>query len=1140
MSSSPTMHSPLPVLHPVCNLSRGSPIVASSSSSSSSSPSPLSFAPSISPSPSSASTHTVHAAHHHSTGSGSSTNGPPSSNFLGHHLCSPARPSPPHLTLSSASRSPVPQHESPSTTTTTTTTTTNATQSSASSFMVVSPPRTPTPGGRALRDREGVHGGLEGKGIDGIEYARGWVESLQVLERVGGTTVRGISAQEYAHIEHLHLSLDVPETALFPWLHGMRDGNIHLDNFFSSFPGYQAQHPAPRYRGLTVLLSPGPGDASPPPTRCSASCSWSSCNTQARSRTGSMASSAGESESSWGAASSSSFPLSSSATSCLQNHDQGAGPSSSSHHSTPSLSTSSSSTDSSASLLTNASQLTPTQTTTPPSKCCYLTSAVVATEVLTLSSPGPSRSNSYGSRYGKGSPGGSVPSGEELAKSVEGGGGERKRGVFVERKVGETISLRNLGLQVAKYATISDIVIYHPQGLCVSALNVAERCAEALETMWQERKLECHDGQDPVRYNVFLVTDPFSAFENSFPELVAVDSQGVPRSKIDLFQKEAYETAELSKAQEVSPGFWMGNSFDCPMMRAVEEDGEMLVSEELNPNGLDICIEAFDQAEMPDAMRLNHAVSVLDSHHHRRHHRHHHHHHHDSQPHHQSHHSHGMHHHQHDEPTSPQPPTQALASVQLSSNPPTSSDPTVIASPNSSPLPDSPPGLFAPLPSLKDELALSLNLPPPPPPPTTAIYHLQCLSTSLVCAQGDWRGMATIAGQILEFTKWLKKRVTEGKKVMVHGFDGYTETSVFALSYIMVAHSLTLPEAYLHLHLHAKRAFFVYPHDLNLLRRVEERLLQERRLNAPSVVLPPSAPMPPVMKWKSGWGLGNWGRGEKNASSSSSGPSPQQMALTVRIGREERAAEIEKNGLWFNSPTFDGSFPSRIIDFLYLGNINHASNPQMLHALGITHVVSVGESALLNPELSHTSPLSIISSQTNHPSTAQAPNHALWFEHQAGRIKVLDMQSICDDGVSPLRPAIAEAVSWIEQARLEGGKVLVHCKVGVSRSATVTIAYLMKHCGLSLIDAYMLTRARRLNVLIQPNLKFLYELQGWEVEVSREKAEAERGLKPIDIEDPSSPPTKPTEDTPRAHGRKAVSWPFLCREIASLNHRYLH
>lgn len=69
-----------------------------------------------------------------------------------------------------------------------------------------------------------------------------------------------------------------------------------------------------------------------------------------------------------------------------------------------------------------------------------------------------------------------------------------------------------------------------------------------------------------------------------------------------------------------------------------------------------------------------------------------------------------------------------------------------------------------------------------------------------------------------------------------------------------------------------------------------------------------------------------------------------------------------------------------------------------------------------------------------------APNHALWHEHQAGRIKVLDMKSISDDGISPLRPAIAEAVEWMEQAMTSGGKVLVHCKVGVSRSATIVIA----------------------------------------------------------------------------------------------------
>lgn len=52
-------------------------------------------------------------------------------------------------------------------------------------------------------------------------------------------------------------------------------------------------------------------------------------------------------------------------------------------------------------------------------------------------------------------------------------------------------------------------------------------------------------------------TDPFSIFESMYPELVGVDSQGVMRSKVDLFQKEAQETVALTMAQEVSPGFWV-------------------------------------------------------------------------------------------------------------------------------------------------------------------------------------------------------------------------------------------------------------------------------------------------------------------------------------------------------------------------------------------------------------------------------------------------------------------------------------------------------------------------------------------------------------------------------------------------------
>lgn len=49
------------------------------------------------------------------------------------------------------------------------------------------------------------------------------------------------------------------------------------------------------------------------------------------------------------------------------------------------------------------------------------------------------------------------------------------------------------------------------------------------------------------------------------------------------------------------------------------------------------------------------------------------------------------------------------------------------------------------------------------------------------------------------------------------------------------------------------------------------------------------------------------------------------------------------------------------------------------------------------------------------------------------------LQGVCDDGIDSLRPTFGSICDWIDQARLEGGQVLVHCRVGVSRSATVTV-----------------------------------------------------------------------------------------------------
>ncbi|CAG7836177.1 unnamed protein product [Allacma fusca] len=65
------------------------------------------------------------------------------------------------------------------------------------------------------------------------------------------------------------------------------------------------------------------------------------------------------------------------------------------------------------------------------------------------------------------------------------------------------------------------------------------------------------------------------------------------------------------------------------------------------------------------------------------------------------------------------------------------------------------------------------------------------------------------------------------------------------------------------------------------------------------------------------------------------------------------------------------------------------------------------------------------------------------------------------------------ATDFIEQALRANGKVLVHCREGISRSATLVIAYLMMKKGMTAKEAVRLVRNKR---QIYPNDGFLLQL----------------------------------------------------------------
>ncbi|CAO0799217.1 unnamed protein product [Mucor circinelloides] len=585
-----------------------------------------------------------------------------------------------------------------------------------------------------------------------------------------------------------------------------------------------------------------------------------------------------------------------------------------------------------------------------------------------------------------------------------------------------SINLRNFQNQVSRFATICDLVLYGTH-----AHRLATELAAAQRKLHQERLTQIEAVQksagkravanaNTLIYKTIVIEDEFSVFERDYPELVMYDSTGLLMQRRDFVELENMQMREMSKATEITNNIWVGNTQDAPVSTydvgmSSSSSSEFSHEEDVNPHQFSICIEAHDLADMPLPSTLTLARETLND--------------------------------------------------------------------------------------LKDG-----QMPP-------EMIHFDMYATGVPNEKSEFDAFYARLYQLLLF---MEDQAAHDRRILIHCSDGYTESSLLALTWIMYHCKLQLPEAYLYLQ--RIRSFFVYAADVPTLRRIEHMLFEDHDSIEPQPKRKKStttADASEAIKRLSVGVVNSNGYADNEEDDDDEDEEEedqvQQMdthaSVTPPIKADHRqllddvyiniisntdidekipdnvyrqsqlspTKEEERLFPWFYSPRFEGSFPSRILPFLYLGNLNHATNPAMLKALNITHIVSVGEKADLD----------------------------------SSAFELLFLDNLYDDGIDSIRSRLSNVLDFVEDARLKGTTCLIHCRVGVSRSAAITICYVMKHLQFSLVQAYLFVRARRLNVIIQPNLKFMYEMLQLE---QREK------------------------------GQLSITWPVLCEEVYKLNFAY--
>ncbi|XP_060947001.1 dual specificity protein phosphatase 5 [Limanda limanda] len=161
----------------------------------------------------------------------------------------------------------------------------------------------------------------------------------------------------------------------------------------------------------------------------------------------------------------------------------------------------------------------------------------------------------------------------------------------------------------------------------------------------------------------------------------------------------------------------------------------------------------------------------------------------------------------------------------------------------------------------------------------------------------------------------------------------------------------------------------------------------------------------------------------------------------------EKRVNTHSEKLSHHKPDYDQGKPVEILPFLYLGSAYHASRQDYLSDLHITALLNVSRRDL-QPTKGH-------------------------YDYKWIPVE--------DSHMADISSHFQEAIEFIDHVKQSGGKVLVHCEAGISRSPTICMAYIMRTQQLRLDAAFDIIKQCR--DVVSPNLSFMGQLLQFESEV---------------------------------------------------------